>query len=687
MDSTASSGTVVDAFDGLSPSQRIARLEALLRQSRAETQRFRDCFELGDHGQALIGLDGRFVEVNPALCTMLGLSREQLCQRTCLDVTHPDDLDICRAAVHALSSGTLSHFRTEKRYLHADGHVVQVHVSLTLVRDAQGEPSHFVSLMQDITARKASERALVEREALLSSMGKFVPGIIHKIGFGPDGRARFMYISDRALEMFELPPEVMANDYYAHHVRVHPEDMKLAERLGQPPRPGQPLHPVDFEYRVLLPVKGLRHYRGRALPVIEADGQVVWYGHTADVTDQKLLQEARVAARAAEDANRAKSEFLSRMSHELRTPLNAVIGFAQLLRLDRNQPLADTQRNKVELIERAGAHLLDVISDVLDLSRIEVGGLPLTLEDVPARQVMDEALTLVESMSREAGIRLVSEVGPAQWRVQADRLRLRQILVNLLSNAIKYNKPGGQVTVRLRQQPAGVPSPDGIALLALEVQDTGIGMTSDQQAHLFESFNRLGAERTAIEGTGIGLVIVHRLVELMHGRIDVHSEAGVGSRFTVWLPVACDGDGGEACSPAAGGAVLEAPHGSLTVLYAEDNEVNIDLVRRVLELRPACRLLVARSGAEAVALATATRPGLLLLDMHLGDMDGFELMNRLAAVPVLKGVPRVAFSADAMSEQIDKAKASGFTAYLTKPLDVVALLRCVDEHTGVAGMA
>ena len=590
-----------------------------------------------------------------------------------------------RAALRALSGGAQSNFRTEKRYLHADGHVVQVQVTLTLVRDAQGEPSHFVSLMQDVTARKASERALVEREALLSSMGKFVPGIIHKIGFGPDGRARFMYISDRALEMFELPPEVMANDYYAHHVRVHPEDLKYAERLGQPPKPGQPLHPVDFEYRVLLPIKGLRHYRGRALPVIEADGQVVWYGHTADVTDQKLLQEARVAARAAENANRAKSEFLSRMSHELRTPLNAVIGFAQLLRLDRAQPLAETQRNKVDLIERAGAHLLDVISDVLDLSRIEVGGLPLTLEDVPARQVMDEALNLVESMAREAGIRLVSEVGPAQWRVQADRLRLRQILVNLLSNAIKYNNPGGQVTVRLRQPPPGE-APDGPSLLALEVQDTGIGMTPDQQAHLFESFNRLGAERTAIEGTGIGLVIVHRLVDLMHGRIDVHSEAGQGSRFTVWLPAACDDDSGEACAPAAS-PLAEAPRAGLTVLYAEDNEVNIDLVRKVLELRPACHLVVARSGAEAVAMAATVRPGLLLLDMHLGDMDGFELVKRLESIQALRGVPRVAFSADAMSEQIDKAKASGFTAYLTKPLDVVALLRCVDEYTGVAGMA
>ncbi len=678
MDSTASSGTVVDAFDGLSPSQRIARLEALLRQSRAETRRFRECFELGDAGQALIGLDGRFLEVNPALCAMTGYSREQLCQHTCMDITHSDDLETCRSAIRVLSQGVQSHFRTEKRYLHADGHVVHALVTLTLVRDAQGEVSHFVSMMQDITARKASERALVEREALLSSMGKFVPGIIHKVGFGPDGRARFLYISDRALEMFELPSEVMASDYYAHQVRVHPEDLAYAQRLGQPPKPGQSLHPVDFEYRVLLPTKGLRHYRGRALPVIEADGQVVWYGHTADVTDQKLLQEARVAVRAADDANRAKSEFLSRMSHELRTPLNAVIGFAQLLRLDRKQPLADTQRNKVDLIERAGAHLLEVISDVLDLSRIEVGGLPLTLEPVPARQVMDEALNLVESMAREAGIRLISEIGPSEWRAQADRLRLRQILVNLLSNAIKYNNPGGQVTVRVHQP--------GDGLLGLEVEDTGIGMTPGQQAHLFESFNRLGAERSGIEGTGIGLVIVHRLVDLMHGRIDVHSQAGAGSRFTVWLPTACEGEAGEASQPAAG-LPLEAPRAGLSVLYAEDNEVNIDLVRKVLELRPACRLVVARSGAEALALAAAARPGLLLLDMHLGDMDGFELLRRLAAIPTLTGVPRVAFSADAMSEQIDKAKASGFTAYLTKPLDVVALLRCVDEHTGVAGMA
>jgi CheY-like chemotaxis protein len=251
---------------------------------------------------------------------------------------------------------------------------------------------------------------------------------------------------------------------------------------------------------------------------------------------------------------------------------------------------------------------------------------------------------------------------------------LRQVLVNLLSNAIKYNRPQGRVTVRWGATPEG----DSVRL---EVVDTGQGLTTQQLAHLFEPFNRLGAERSRIEGTGIGLVVTQRLVQLMGGRIDVRSEPGVGSTFTVTLPAAAD-DAGDAPS-------LPAPHAAnrrdtasgprRTVLYAEDNPMNVELVREVMHLRPDCRLVVARNGREAIALAERERPDLMLLDMHLGDMTGIDVMRRVADDPVLARVPCVALSADAMPAPIEAARQAGFKGYLTKPLDVAAFLRCVDE--------
>ncbi|HYR25888.1 MAG TPA: ATP-binding protein, partial [Aquabacterium sp.] len=252
--------------------------------------------------------------------------------------------------------------------------------------------------------------------------------------------------------------------------------------------------------------------------------------------------------------------------------------------------------------------------------------------------------------------------------VQADRVRLRQVLVNLLGNAIKYNRPDGEV--RVRSQAHG----DEVLI---EVSDTGIGLSPAQQAHLFEPFNRLGAERTGVEGTGIGLVIVRRLIELMHGRMDVTSAPGQGSTFRLTLPLA-----EQRPLPSEHGAWLDLPAQpqSATILYAEDNEVNIMLVQQVLTLRPGWRLLVGTSGQRALELARRSPPDLMLIDMHLGDMTGFELADALDREPHLRNVPRVALSADAMPDRIHAARNRGFRAYLTKPLDVMALLRCLDEQ-------
>ncbi len=642
-----------------------------LAELRAQVALYRATFMLSAPGRAVVGLNGRFREVNASLCRILGYEAHDLLTRRFQDITHPDDVARDSQAAAELVAGKVDEFRQEKRYLRPDGTTIWAQVTSRLARDEQGQPLYFVSETEDITERKASELALREREALLSSMGKFVPGLIHKIGFDADGRARFLYLSDRAMEMFELPHELMERDYHAHHIRVHPDDLAYVRRLATAPKPGALLRPVDFEYRVILPSKGLRVYGGHAIPVTEEDGSVVWYGHTADLTDKKALQAARMAAQVAQDANRAKNEFLSRVSHELRTPLNAVIGFAQLLRLSSAGQLNADQLQQVAHIENAGSHLLGIISDVLDLSRIEAGNLPLVAEPCRPSLLLSEACHLVGPLASERGIAICPPQVSEDPVICVDPIRLRQVLVNLLSNAVKYNRAHGQVSPRIWREGGQV---------AIAIDDTGPGLSAEQQAHLFEPFNRLGAESTGIEGTGIGLVIVRKLLEAMQGRLELRSQPGQGSSFIAWLPQAEAVELPPAAALSSSPAARPAAETELVVLYAEDNDVNIELVREVLKLRPGCQLLVAGNGAEALRMAHARAPDLFLLDMHLGDMTGFELAQQLARDPELAQVPRVAFSADAMPDQIHRAREKGFIGYLTKPLDIRALLACIDEH-------
>jgi PAS domain S-box-containing protein len=392
-----------------------------------------------------------------------------------------------------------------------------------------------------------------------------------------------------------------------------------------------------------------------------------------DISERQRMQEALGSARAAEKASKAKTEFLSRMSHELRTPLNAMLGFAQLLRVDPRSPLSDAQRQKVDHIERAGAHLLAMMTDVLDLSRIEAGSLPMAIETLAVSRAMEEAVAMISNQAAAAQLHLTHTLPDAGLFVRADLVRLRQVLVNLLSNAIKYNRPGGRVMLEAMPVQGEV---------VISVTDTGHGITDVQQSHLFEPFNRLGAERTAVEGTGIGLVIVKRLLDLMDGRIEVSSAAGMGSSFRVRLPIARPPaiDPKADRGPRSGfGGLDEAGSCTLTVLYAEDNLVNVELVRQVMRMRPQWNLEVAHNGHQAITMAQAHPPDLLLLDMHLGDMSGLDVSDTLAQYPATAAIPRVALSADAMPDQISEARERGFVDYLTKPLDVARFLKLLDR--------
>jgi hypothetical protein len=400
-----------------------------------------------------------------------------------------------------------------------------------------------------------------------------------------------------------------------------------------------------------------------------------------DVSELHAARAERQAREALEATSRAKTEFLSRMSHELRTPLNAVLGFSQLLRLDAAGPPSAQQLDRIRHIERAGAHLLALVNDVLDLSRVDSGQMALTLASVDLASVVDESLAMVTTLANDAGIRLVrpDPISPPlgldvpasldEVRVMADRVRLRQVLVNLLSNAVKYNRAEGTVSVAWSAHPDAC---------LLSVTDTGPGMAPEQLARLFEPFNRLGAERTQVEGTGIGLVLSRRLVELMHGELRIDSRVGEGTVATLVLERSDE--------------QVEAPHASqppsqhgyldqgLHVLYAEDNEVNVELVRQVASFRPSVALRVAANGALALKMAREDPPDLMLVDMHLGDMTGFELARTLRDDPATADIRLVALSADALPEQIDGALAMGFEAYLTKPIEFRKLLRVLDGH-------
>ena len=394
-----------------------------------------------------------------------------------------------------------------------------------------------------------------------------------------------------------------------------------------------------------------------------------------DISERQRMQEAMNSARAAERASKAKTEFLSRMSHELRTPLNAMLGFAQLLRVDARHPLHEDQRSKVAHIERAGAHLLAMLTDVLDLSRIEAGSLPMSIEPLDIADVIDAALAMTSNQASDAGVQLLATQPEAGLRVRADQLRLRQVLVNLLSNAIKYNRRAGQVMVESMGMGNEV---------VICVSDTGRGMDAQQIAHLFEPFNRLGAERTPIEGTGIGLVIVKRLVELMQGRIEVSSQPDAGTRFRVWLPRAAlspipDSTESPARTRTNFGGLDTGIDATLTLLYAEDNAINVELLRQVMRMRPQWHLEVARDGHSAIATARAEPPDLLVLDMHLGDMNGLDVSDALMMDAHTALIPRVALSADVMPDQISEARQRGFIEYLTKPLDVSRLLNLLDR--------
>ncbi len=609
-----------------------------------------------------------YTYVSDGITALSGLRPEQLLADATLfwHQVHPDDLDVLVAKI-ADATARQVQMHGVFRLHHTDGTLrwVETRAAPTLQPDGSTLWHGFTA---DITERRATEAALRDHEerwqlaAAAAGIGiaqlTLADGLVHL-----DARACANH------GLVHPQPQFTLTDWVT---QIDPQDRDAAALGVQ--QTLQSSAPFEGRYRIHRPDGSVRWLEFVVRATLDADGQPSGViGTCRDVHEQQTAAELQRQKQEAERASQAKSEFLSRVSHELRTPLNAILGFAQLMALDRGQPLAGEQGRRLANVQRAGRHLLGLISDVLDLSRIQRADFALPAVPVDLDAALRASLALVRPLADDRRIRFARESLVGAWAL-GDARAIEQVLMNLLSNAIKYSPPGAVVALDLVR--------DGDTLL-LSVRDRGAGLSAAQQAQLFQPFERLGAEAQRIEGTGLGLVIARQLVEAMGGRIEVASQPGVGSSFGIRLAACAAPAPSPEATVAALAAPAVAPRGIAPprrreVLYIEDELLNQLLLKEMFRARPDWRLQVASDGASGLALLRARRPDLLLVDMNLPDTTGLALLRTLRADSGLAGLPCIAVSADALPAQIDAARAAGFDDYWTKPIDVAQVLGRLD---------
>jgi PAS domain S-box-containing protein len=536
----------------------------------------------------------------------------------------------------------------------------------------------WITLYRDITDRMQAEMALkdlnatlerrvIERTEALAVSERRFRQLVESTGavpytFDPATKA-LSYVGPQAPQVLGTGVAAFTDtELWLRHLH---EDDRQAVAAGRGRAIGSGSD-MAIEYRFIDDAGRTRWIRDVMKVLRDGGDQPTGYGLLFDITDLKLREEAVAASRA-------KTEFLSSMSHELRTPLNAILGFAQLLQGDPQYPLADTQRDSVGQIVKAGDHLHALIDEVLDLSRIEAGKVTLSIEAVDLAALLSECLGYVGAMAGKRDIAIHLPRGDMAHAVRADYTRLRQVVLNLLSNAIKYNVRGGRVDVTV--------GPAGADMVRVTVTDTGTGIPKDRRDELFRPFARLGAEFTEIEGTGIGLSLSKQLTELMGGTIGFESAPGRGSRFWINLPRAeptedlpePPGDS----KPIA--AVAEASELPFTVLYIEDNPANLLLMEQLVGRVPGARMVSAHTAELGLEMVDVEQPDVILIDINLPGMDGISAVRELKRRPDWARIPAIAISADAMPSTIQRGLEAGFEAYLTKPIRVQKVLAMLGE--------
>ena len=574
---------------------------------------------------------------------------------------HPDDQAMVRQQFRDWFAGRATQVQSELRIVRTDGQVRHLMTNSLLEGDG-AEPLLF-GILIDVTERRLADRALrrADERAALAARGA---------GLGTwelDRQTGAVHWDDQMWRLRGRPPRARAPTPDEMLSFVHPADVDATRRLIG--RASTDDEIVEHQFRVVWPDGSVHWLASRSATVRDPDGVAERrIGVNWDVTAARRADAERRDREAAEQANAAKSRFLTRMSHELRTPLNAVLGFTQLLLARTGEA---TARDWLQHVESAGRHLLTLINDVLDLASLDSGEMRVEPSAVDLAALVGGVLPLVEPLRAERDVAISCDVPPL--RLWSDPVRLRQVLLNLLSNALKYNRPQGRVSIAARSE-------GGLAVLSVE--DTGRGMSEAQLGSLFEPFNRLGIEREGIEGTGIGLTIVKALVDRLGGTIDVQSRPGEGSRFELRLPLAAGADPAPETSPPARVAGLPALSARRGLLYIEDNTVNALIVQELMQRRPDIPLLLAGDARSGLAMAREAQPALVLLDMQLPDLDGLQVLMALRADPRTAGIPVIALTAGALDEDRARARAAGVTEYWTKPLDAVAFARAIDAMYG-----
>ena len=637
-------------------------------------------------GLLIVDLQGAVMAMNPAARRILGLPASQAANESLRsDAVLLLEDDLCTPLPRErwpLQETIGTGQRIVDRVVparRADREIVWLQMSSHLLRlDPQQEPFAAMVTFRDIT----QERLAVHELASSEERWKFA---LEGAGDGVwdwDMVSGVVYYSSRWKQMLGFQDGDIGDTIEEIFSRIHPEDRdKVAHSTMQYMTETRSVQEVEFR---------LRHRDGRFLHILSR-GKVVARSHDgmpsrvvgthSDITRLKEAEDAQRAQQLAEAASASKSEFLSRMSHEIRTPLNAITGFAQLLRLQMQTGPADSaQRNYVDQILHAGRHLSGLVNDVLDLQQVEAGVMSLHPEALQLDEEVVQCLSMLLPMAEQREIAMSSHI-PDGLNVVADRQRLRQVLVNIGSNAIKYNHHGGFVRVEARALPNGA--------VELAISDTGAGMTPDQLNRLFQPFERLGRETSHVEGTGLGLIITRSLIESMGGRMDIDSRPGSGTRVSITLPqapsalAATEGAHADDGVPHGGTIPIEltvsTPSPSaetqrpLRVLYVEDNRINALLFAEALRPHAQLELDIAEDGDVAVSLCQERLPDVLVLDAHLPGMSGFEVLEALRRIPGLEQAPAYMCSADAMPDDIERARMAGFTGYWTKPIDIVAV--------------
>jgi len=643
-------------------------------------------------GLVIVELSGRVVALNPAASRILGVQPHQL-----VNLSSPsllgltllrDDLVTPLPVPEWPISETLSKGHRVVDRVNAlrrpDGEIVWVQTSCHLLRvESEAPPFAAMATLRDITRERHAQQEL----QLSEERWKFA---LEGAGDGVwdwDLATGHVFYSQRWKAMLGFEDHEIMGTALDFFNRVHPADreqvsLSLDHYFGM----GEGIHQTEFR---------LQHKSGHYLSILSR-GKVVnrhrdgrpqrVVGTHSDITPVKQAERALREKQSAEAASAAKTEFLSRMSQEIRTPLNAVNGFAQLLQLQLTQQgAAPGTLNYVGQILHASHHLMGLVNDVLDLQQVEAGVLNFKLESMSLGEEVRQSLSMLVPLAERRHIELQNRVDDG-WLIVADRQRLRQVIMNIGSNAIKYNQPGGTVRLDVTHLPD--------SWLALTIEDTGPGMSPQQLNRLFQPFERLGRETSHTEGTGLGLIITRSLIDAMGGRMDIRSQPGAGTRVSILLPVVgrstpfATEQAPDSAYPPLSEAdqqpeptlpstemTSDANHAlpPLRVLYVEDNRINAMLFEEALRPYPQIELNLAEDGQMALSMARESSPDVLVLDAHLPGMSGFEVLQALRKLPELASAPAFMCSADAMPEDVARAKAAGFAGYWTKPIDIVAV--------------